>query len=275
MNENYILLLTGCINPDGMPFTSLTEKSIRRSQYLSAIDFYLTKTNFPIIFAENSGTDLSDSYTQYIDKKRLEILSFNGNKNKKKGKGYGESEIIDYALSHSHIISSYSTNCIIIKITGRLIVNNINQVAYKHMILQKSNSVISSLNSTLTFADSRIIIAPIFFFSSILKHREEIDDSKGVYFETILLNCIIQEKRFHYYPFYIEPQISGQSGTTREKYEPYVSSPKRRREYLLYVLQTILKFDKELSNNKLNKHIRLLYIITYYVLKIMNKYVIR
>lgn len=89
MNEIYILLLTGCINPDGMPFTSLTEKSIRRSQYLSAIDFYLTKTNFPIIFAENSGTDLSDSYTQYIDKKRLEILSFNGNKNKKKEKGMG------------------------------------------------------------------------------------------------------------------------------------------------------------------------------------------
>lgn len=275
MNENYLLLLTGCINPDGMSFTSLTDNSIRRSHYLSAIDFYLTKTNLPIIFAENSGTDISNFYTQYIDKKRLEILSFNGNKNKKKGKGYGEAEIIDYALSHSHIISSYTNNCIIIKITGRLIINNINEVVNKRMFFQKSKSVICSLNSTLTFADSRIIIAPIFFYRSILKHREEIDDSNSIFFETILLNCIIQENHYYYYPFYIEPQIIGQSGTTGEKYEPYISSAKRRRSYLLYILQIILKFDKELSNNKLKCHIRLLYITIFYGLKIVNKYVIR
>ena len=271
MNEKYIILLTGCINPNGMPFTTLTENSIRKAQYINAIDFYLKNTNFPIIFAENSGTNISNSYIDYIKNNRLALLSFQGNENKKKGKGYGEAQIINYALSHSHIINSTSNNCFIIKITGRLIINNINQVVCKRMFLQKNDSIVCSLNSTLTFADSRIVIAPISFFKSFLNHKEEIDDTNKIFFENILLNCIIQERRFHYYPFNIEPQITGQSGTTGKKYEPYTPSLKRRRRYLIYALRIILKFDRDISNNKIKKHIRLLYQIIYYGLKIIDK----
>ena len=94
----YIILLTGCVNPDGMPFTTLTDISIREKQYIEAINFYLHNTDFPIVFAENSGTGISKSHDLFPDNKRLELLSYKGNIHKNKGKGYGEAEIINYAL---------------------------------------------------------------------------------------------------------------------------------------------------------------------------------
>lgn len=37
----YILLLTACINPDGMPFTCLADVGVRKKQYIEALNFYL------------------------------------------------------------------------------------------------------------------------------------------------------------------------------------------------------------------------------------------
>ena len=121
----YIILLTGCINPNGMAFTALTDATIRLKQYVTAINYYLNNTNYPIVFSENSGTSINSYFNSYNNNKRLELLSFKGNNNKDRGKGYGEAEIIDYALKKSLIIESHKNNCSIIKITGRLIVRNI------------------------------------------------------------------------------------------------------------------------------------------------------
>lgn len=35
----YILLLTACINPDGMPFTCLADVGVRKKQYIEALNF--------------------------------------------------------------------------------------------------------------------------------------------------------------------------------------------------------------------------------------------
>lgn len=40
----YILLLTACINPDGMPFTCLADVGVRKKQYIEALNFYLKNT---------------------------------------------------------------------------------------------------------------------------------------------------------------------------------------------------------------------------------------
>ena len=48
-----ILLLTGCINPAGMSYTTLINPEERKKQYVDAIHFYLSKTNYPIVFSEN------------------------------------------------------------------------------------------------------------------------------------------------------------------------------------------------------------------------------
>ena len=34
----YILLLTACINPDGMPFTCLADVGVRKKQYIEALN---------------------------------------------------------------------------------------------------------------------------------------------------------------------------------------------------------------------------------------------
>lgn len=58
----YILLLTACINPDGMPFTCLADVGVRKKQYIEALNFYLKNTTRKIVFVENSGTDISSSF---------------------------------------------------------------------------------------------------------------------------------------------------------------------------------------------------------------------
>ena len=73
----YILLLTACINPDGMPFTCLADVGVRKKQYIEALNFYLKNTTRKIVFVENSGTDISSSFKDF--QHRIEFLCFDGN----------------------------------------------------------------------------------------------------------------------------------------------------------------------------------------------------
>lgn len=267
----HILLLTGCINPNGMPFTSITDNTVRKEQYINAINYYIHKTDFPIVFAENSGTDISSLFLESISEKRLEVITFNGNKKKEKGKGYGEAEIIEYAINNSQIIASMYKDFSIIKITGRLIVYNIAELASKKYILQESDSIIVAYNSDFSLPDSRIIIAPLDFYRSFLLHKEDINDFSHCYFETVLSNCIIHNLEHHYYPFFIEPQITGQSGTTGELYKPYNKDFQRRLKYLDYVYSQILYFDKNFSRIRFSYTKRIIYTVIQLLLKIANK----
>ena len=234
-----IILLTGCLNPQGMAFTALSDKEKRKNQYIKAITFYLETCKHPIVFVENSGTDISSNFEEAIRQKKLECVTFEGNKNKRKGKGAGECEIIEYALSHSQTIKTSKKHCIC-KITGRLVVKNINHLLFFHSIFFSSTTVFFSINSDLSFPDSRLVIAPIPFWVSFLKSKNKVDDSEGYYFEHALLDCLIKEKN-GYSPFLIAPQIEGMSGSTGQiyscpnkdfkstyKYFKYTISPRRR-----------------------------------------------
>ena len=64
----YILLLTACINPDGMPFTCLADVGVRKKQYIEALNFYLKNTTRKIVFVENSGTDMMAIYVLIREK---------------------------------------------------------------------------------------------------------------------------------------------------------------------------------------------------------------
>ena len=101
----YILLLTACINPDGMPFTCLADVGVRKKQYIEALNFYLKNTTRKIVFVENSGTDISSSFKDF--QHRIEFLCFDGNLcfDKRKGKGYGEALILEYAMAKSEVSS--------------------------------------------------------------------------------------------------------------------------------------------------------------------------
>lgn len=212
-----ILLLTGCINPQGMSYTSISNQEERRRQYEKAIHFYLDNTSYDIVFVENSGTDISDSFQKEKDSEKIEFLSFNGNTNKTRGKGYGECEIIQYALNNSRLLK-LSKDKVIVKITGRLIIKNIKSLIKLHRCIFNKRTTICSINSELTFPDSRIIIASEDFYRELVNRKELINDSEGVFFEHVLCKVLREAIQFPYSPFLIIPQIEGVSGSTGEKY---------------------------------------------------------
>ena len=239
-----ILLLTGCINPDGMAFTSLNNCKEREKQYVDAIQFYLSNTYYKIVFTENSGTDISFYFQDSIKSGRLEYLCFHGNQNKVRGKGYGECEIIQYAICHSTLI-----NCAcdkrIAKITGRLKVKNIKTIINIHTILFSKHTTLCAINSDLSFPDSRFIIAHIDFYQAFLKKKEEIDDSIGYYFEHALCDTIKTEKRFPFSPFFLMPYIEGMSGTKGEEYIEIKNTFSYTTKYARYAYSQRKKFNAE------------------------------
>jgi len=242
-----VILLTACINPNGMPFTKLTMPTERMKQYIYALRFYLNNTSIPVVFVENSNTDISIFFKKEIRPHYLEIHTFQGNKNLEKGKGYGEAEIIEYAINHSKLICS---NCCLIKITGRLVIKNLNSLINIRRILFLNQSIQSTINSELSFADSRIIIAPIGFYNLFLRNKNRINDSNKVFFEHILAETIKIQSKFDYIPFVIEPQISGYSGSTGEKYEFNAQTFNQMMTYLNYSLYLYTKLKKESKSKK-------------------------
>lgn len=218
-----ILLLTGCINPSGMSYTSLNDPKERERQYVNAIHFYLSKTHYPVVFTENSGTDISQLFTDSIKSGRMEFLTFKGNQNKERGKGYGECEILQYALEHSILINTAKSKRIA-KITGRLIIRNIQSIILWHTLFTSQDTTLCSFNSDLSFPDSRFIIASKEFYHTFLKKKDCINDSTGYYFEHALCDTIKKEKAFAYSPFFMMPRIEGISGSTGKEYTELPSS---------------------------------------------------
>lgn len=239
-----ILLLTGCINPLGMSYTSLNDPKERERQYINAIRFYLTNTHYPIVFTENSGTDISPLFNDFIQSGRMEYLTFNGNQNKERGKGYGECEIIQYALNHSMLINSAKGKRIT-KITGRLIIRNIQTIIRWHTLFTSQYTTLCAINSDLSFPDSRIIIASKEFYNTFLKSKDRINDSSGYFFENALCDTIKKEKGFAFSPFFIMPYIKGMSGSTGKEYIVQTSSTiVFFHRYAKYALSQRRKFNK-------------------------------
>lgn len=215
-----IILLTACINPGGMPFTVVSDATQRLNQYLLALQFYLQNTSCPIVFVDNSNMDKTP-FLEYESQygSRLEILSFDGNKVKTQGKGLGEMEIIEYALTHSKFNLLLDKHRIV-KITGRLIVRNINSLLKcDKWHLYPYKSIVCHVNSDLTFADSRIFISLGSFMNLLVKQKKYLNDTKGIYFEHLLCQQIKQQKTFTFFPFITEPHFEGISGSTGIKYE--------------------------------------------------------
>lgn len=140
--KNVLLFLTACVTPNGMTFTVLQNPRIRLEQYLKSVTYYLTVTDFDILLVENSGHDFIPYFEKYVKNKRIEILSFEGNDyDKCLGKGYGEGVIIKYAFNHSSFIKSHNY---IVKITGRHIVTNIEQILSSVFFFHRFNEKIVS-----------------------------------------------------------------------------------------------------------------------------------
>lgn len=200
----YVLLLTACINPDGMPFTCLTDVEVRKKQYIEAVDFYLKNTTGKIVFVENSGTDISSLFENF--QHRIEFLCFDSNLyfDKRKGKGYGEALILEYAMTKSEFITD---DTLIVKLTGRLQLVNINRlIRYVDRVRASENFVciVSPKNNSV---DSRCFVCNKCYLKNIfLKDKFHINDSEGYYFEHLLFDSLRQNRekiRIHKIPFFL------------------------------------------------------------------------
>lgn len=212
-----VLLLTACVNPNGMDFTKLQDADERLRQYKVALQWYLDNTNIRIVFVENSGSDLTDYYKDYIDKGRLEVLTFLGNDyDRSLGKGYGEGKIVEYGLKNSEWLNNASH---IIKITGRLICKNVNQMISAY---NKRNTIYlcaeAELDDVMRCKSQVFVVTPLFLKDYFLPGVNKLDDSKHYWFEHLLYDVSLVWKRDGYclrdmwIPIKLEG-ISGSSGS--------------------------------------------------------------
>lgn len=246
--KNTVLLLTACFNPGGMKFTVLQDKEERKQQYIKAVKYYLDNTRYRIVFCENSGEDLTD-LTETVANHSLEILSFQGNDyDKSLGKGFGEFEIVRYAFQNSKFIKDATT---IVKITGRLIVNNLVEVIglQNKLFLFPKHFVYVGDGSHNAY-DSRCIVASKDFFSNtFIASNNLINDSAGYYFEHYLFDKISQlPARFVVSVFVFPLAYSGMSGSTGVEYENEEMSKGKKLALLRDFCQYKRKYYKK--NNK-------------------------
>lgn len=237
-----VLLLTGCVRPDGMPYTQLTDVDVRRRQYMDAIDFYLEQTDCPVVFCENSQTDLSSAFAEHPQCRRLECLTFRAGGDNQRGKGYGEVEIIGYAFKHARALRE---PCTVVKITGRLMVTNI--AAIVRSLTYRKDFVTCLMHSDLSFADSRVFCGSTAFYRELLEERERVNDSQGVFLEHVLRD-VVMASPIAFRPFEEEPLITGMSGTTGETYVAPQHSVQHQRRYRIYAYRQWQQINRQSTN---------------------------
>lgn len=215
MNCKSVLLLTSCVNPNGMSYTALQDKETRKKQYLNAIKWYISNTKYKIVVCDNSLFDYSTFFKEECATGRVECLFFDGNNyDRNLGKGYGEALIIDYVINNSIVIREAKR---IIKVTGRLIVHNIHLLDM--FSIDENNIYANSGKASGKYrCESKFFIAPKLFLSDyMLPHREELNDSNYVHFEHLLWtasNNWVQDGKGKRNDFFLPIDIEGYSGTS-------------------------------------------------------------
>ncbi len=215
-----VILLTATVYPDNrMGQLQLKSSEIRLMQYQQALLFYLQKTNAnKIVLCDNSGVSLDKFEEQKVIAqqagKELELLSFVGDKEVavQRGKGYGEGEIIKFAMKNSALINKDKD---IVKITGRLIVRNIDTLMKGYRGKPTFNI---AEHTEANRVDTRIfMVSKDVFEEHFIDRYEEVHDDKGVFLEQVYYECItrseLKVERFARYP-----RIRGYSGSTGAEY---------------------------------------------------------
>ncbi len=220
--SSYTILLTASINPNGMSYTLLQDVEERKAQYVNAINYYLSNTKCKLVFCNNSGEDIYADLHGNID--RLECLAFYGNDfDKTLGKGYGEYLIINYAFEHSRFIKKSKY---IIKITGRLIVENLfKSISFSNQVwaFDSQKVFVQAHQEDNKMLDSRCFVGDKNFYRLFLSQKNMINDSKGYFFEHFLFDTI-DKNGINAHFFVIPLCYKGKSGTFGTIYDNKINS---------------------------------------------------
>jgi hypothetical protein len=218
MKKEIIILLTGTINVSNKHYTSLSNPTERKKQYMETILYYLSNFEFPVVYIENSGIDISNEMVEQINSKRLEIISFTGNNySAELGKGLGEMKCIEYAINHSKFISD---NSFIFKITGRYKILNLKNIISQYLENTEVD-ILVDFTKYLKYSASAIFgFTRPFANNYLFRFNHLLNDSKNYFFEHALaqaaLIAIGEGSQYALIKHY--PKISAISGTTGKKY---------------------------------------------------------
>ena len=237
--KSYVLLLTATIKVEGMSNTVLIDSDVRAQQYKDAIFFYLKTTKCKIVFCENSGTDISDSFKGNED--RIEFLTFQGNNyDKSRGKGLGEIGIFNHVLKNSQFIKD---NVYVVKITGRFIFNNIESLIRYHSLMPFKHKVVNiNVTPAAAFCDSRFFICSKDYLAIVVNSQyvSMLDERNNFFIESMLVRIFNESRSVYAIPFIIKPQGNGVSGTTGYRYmEPPKVDFKYSASQFLFVLKLL------------------------------------
>lgn len=215
-----IITSTVYVNSD---LTVLIDVKERVKQYLLSILFYLDSRNIDqIIICDNSNFDYSkfDIFFTSITSKKLEYLSFEGDKAKIStlGKGYGEGEIMEYVMKNSQLINFAHTS--FLKVTGRLKVLNIDDI----LASSSSDSDSFHIAGSNPFANTMAIDTRFYQCTSetyrtiLINEYRKVDDKNGSFLEHCYYNKF-KSSNIKAKAFPILPKISGLSGSTGINYD--------------------------------------------------------
>lgn len=202
-----------------VPVLYLKDAEERRRQYIESILYYIEKSSINnIVYCDNSNAspDPIVFETARRKNKQVEWLSFVGDQEKvaQYGKGYGEGEIIDHALRNSKLLQDAQ---MMIKITGRLIIKNIDCYLKKANV-EKSYFLPGATPEKELFIDTRMYIMPVSLYKTCFRDVHlRVDDRNGFFLEHAFGKAI-KDNRIRFRYFWTAPKFEGMSGSLGHRY---------------------------------------------------------
>lgn len=224
--------MTASVNTHGMSQARFSPEE-REEMYINTLRFYgrelLDKGNYTLVFADNSGWDLSRIKAALPEKhlKKIEFLSLDpADFDISRGKGYNEVLLIKTAIEQSACLLHQQA---FLKVTGRYPVFNIRYfLDYgSREILERGKELYIDikdhslyrklgLNWSSQFADVRLFgVTNTFFLNYVFTEKYKLNDNEGKMFEGLMYNLIKpqMDNRQLVYRFNREPRFGGLEGS--------------------------------------------------------------
>ncbi len=238
-----ILLLTATLDvPDNMINAPVNDVELREKQYRYSLDYWKSFADrFRIVMIDNSNYFVDH---EAIGKGLIEYVTFLGNQyDPRYGKGKGELEIIRHLFSQFDIAEDQ----VIIKVTGRQYVENINKLF--DLFVDRRPYVMCNLVKSMSRAEPKLIIATSTFYSKYLLQLDHLlDETAGSCLEDVLRSAVFDAMRdgrafemFPRFPRFRSLRVQGDS--IRESFVSELKNDfKTRIKYrLLFDVKRIIK----------------------------------
>jgi hypothetical protein len=172
------IVLTGTIIPNTINQLQHLDPTVRRSEYLKAINFYNKFAN--VYFLENSSYPLLKD-DEFNNLPNTVIRKFPLSEKSDKGRGFQEFEMIDDWITNECDIPTKW-----LKITGRYIYKNIQRILDECCSNSSADILINQYRFS-GYAESAIFcVSSDFYHKNILKLYYECDDQTGWFIEKAL-----------------------------------------------------------------------------------------